>query len=253
MVAILTQVEIAEKLRREDLDKWLELWRTEQGPAKRGSLELMAAAIPSPADSNLRVLDICCGPGDAGRAVFSRFPNACVDFVDRDLFFTALCSAVNQRDGIPGRTLVRNLVEPNWHRDFTKNYDVVVAANGLHWFDMKGAAELFRDVYELLRPNGSFLFMEPAGPEIPFAEGFGAWKRTQPSQHKSDDWMKFWSSVNDLLGYDYVKELGERDDSHIDDKLSVLGWVGLLRTAGFGSIDILLRDAEKVVVAALKP
>ncbi|MGB6483003.1 MAG: class I SAM-dependent methyltransferase [Candidatus Acidiferrales bacterium] len=251
-MAILTQAEIARKLRGEDLDKWLELWRAEQGPAKRGSLELMAAAIPFSTDDNLRVLDICCGPGDAGRAIFSRFPNACVDFADRDLFFTALCFAVNQRDGVPGRTFVRDLLDPNWHRDLTNSYNVVVAANGLHWFRLKRAAELFADVYELLRPNGSFLFMEPAGPETPFAAGFAMWKHTQPSQHKSDDWTKFWSSVNHLLGYDHIKELGERDDSRIDDKLSVLGWVGLLRAAGFGSIDILLRDAEKVVVAALK-
>jgi trans-aconitate methyltransferase len=251
-MAILTQAEIARKLRGEDLDKWLELWRTEQGPAKRGSLELVAAAIPFSADCKLRVLDICCGPGDAGRAIFSRFPNACVDFVDRDLFFTALCFAVNQRDGVPGRTLVRDLLDHNWHRDLAESYNVVVAANGLHWFRMKRAAELFADVYELLCPNGSFLFMEPAGPETPFAAGFAKWKDTQPSQHKSDDWTKFWSSVNHLLGYDHIKELGERDDSRIDDKLSVLGWVELLRTAGFGSIDILLRDAEKVVLAALK-
>lgn len=251
-MAILTHAEIAEKLRGEDLDKWLELWRTEQGPAKRGSLELMAAAIPFSTDSKLRVLDICCGPGDAGRAIFSRFPNACVDFVDRDLFFTALCSAVNQRDGVPGRTLVRDLRDPDWCSDLRNSYDVVVAANGLHWFRMKRAAELFADIYKLLCPNGSFLFMEPAGPETPFAAGFATWKQTQSSQHKSEDWTKFWSSVSRLLGYDYVKELGEPDDNRIDDKLSVLGWVGLLRAAGFGAIDILLRDAEKVVAAALK-
>ena len=70
-MAIPTQAQIAEKLRGEDLDRWLELWRTEQGPAKRSSLELMAAAIPSPAENNLRVLDMCCGTGDAGRAIFS--------------------------------------------------------------------------------------------------------------------------------------------------------------------------------------
>ena len=252
-MGILTQAQIAERLRGQDLDKWLELWWTEQGPAKRSSLELMAAAIPFPTNRKLRALDICCGPGDAGRAIFSRFPKACVDFVDRDLFFTALCSAVNERDGVPGQTFVRDMAEPNWHRDFAKNYDVVVAANGLHWFDIKEAAQLFADVHELLRHGGSFLFMEPVGPEIPFAESFDAWKRTQPPQHKSDDWVKFWSSVSNLLGYDPIKELGERDDSHINDKLSVLGWVGMLKVAGFDSMDVLLRDAEKVVVAALKP
>jgi SAM-dependent methyltransferase len=252
-MAILTQAEIARKLRGEDLDKWLNLWWTEQGLAKRNSLELMAAAIPFAAGTKLCVLDMCCGPGDAGRVIFSRFPNASIDFVDRDLFFTSLCSAVNQRDGVSGRTLVRDLLDPDWHRDLRDNYDVVVVANGLHWFHLNRAAELFTDVHQLLRSGGSFLFMEPAGPEIPFAAGFDEWKHTQPSQHKQEDWLRFWSSVNNLLGYDHIKELGERDPNLIDDKLSVLGWVGLLKAAGFDSIDILLRDAEKVVVAAVRP
>jgi SAM-dependent methyltransferase len=250
---ILTQTKIARKLRGEDLDKWLELWRAEQGPAKPRSLELIAAAIPFPAESNLRVLDMCCGPGDAGRAIFSRFPNSCVDFVDRNLFFTSLCAAVNQRDGVSGQTLVRDMSDPDWHRDLTSRYDVVVAINGLHWFRLDQATELFAEVYELLRSGGCFLFMEPTSPETPFAPGFATWRRTQPSQHKPEDWIRFWSSVNNLLGYDYIKELGERDESNIDDKLSVRGWVEMLKAAGFNSIDVLLRDPEKVVLAALRP
>jgi SAM-dependent methyltransferase len=250
----ITQTQIAEKLRGDNLDELLELWRTEQGPAKPGSLELMAAAIPFPPDKNLHVLDLCCGPGDAGRVISSRFPNARIDFVDRDLFFTSLCSAVNQRDGISGRTLVRDLSNPDWHRGLQNDYDVVVAANCLHWFSIQQATQLFADILELLRAGGSFLFMEPVGTEVPFAPGFATWRSTQPSQHRPDDWIRFWSRVNTLLGYDYVKELGERDDQdRIGDTLTVMGWVQLLKNAGFESIDILLRDTEKVVSAALKP
>ena len=251
---MVTQTQIAEKLRGEDLDEWLELWRAEQGPAKRGSLELMAAAIPLPAGKNLHVVDLCCGPGDAGRVISSRFPNARIDFVDRDLFFISLCSAVNERDGTRGRTLVRDLLAPDWRRGFQGDYDVVVAANCLHWFSIERATQLFLDILELLRPGGSFLFLEPVGTEAPFASGFARWRSTQPSQHRPEDWIKFWSRVNTLLGYEYVKELGECDDQNrIGDKLSVMGWVQLVKNAGFESIDILLRDAEKVVSAALKP
>src|SRR5213083_2964063 len=64
----LTETQIAEKLSSENLDELLQLWRTEQGVAKRRDLELMAAALPFQTDANLRVLDMCCGPGDVGRA-----------------------------------------------------------------------------------------------------------------------------------------------------------------------------------------
>jgi hypothetical protein len=59
--------------------------------------------------------------------------------------------------------------------------------------------------------------------------------------------------VNALLGYDYGF-LGDPDhQDRIGDGLSVMQWVALLTDAGFESIDILLRDAEKVVLASIKP
>jgi hypothetical protein len=119
---ILTQVEIEDKLRGEDLDTWLDLWRTEQGPAKPAALKLITAVIPFPIDRSLRVLDVGCGPGDAGRAIYSRFPHARIDFVDRNELFVSLCGAVNRRDGIGGRTWMADLSEPNWRRDLASDY-----------------------------------------------------------------------------------------------------------------------------------
>ena len=247
------QAEIEDKLRGEDLNPWLDLWRTEQGPAKPAALKLIAAAIPFPIDQRLRVLDVGCGPGDAGRVIHSRFPDARIDAVDRNEFFVSLCGAVNRRDGIAGRTWVRDLSEPNWRRDLASDYDVVVAVNAVHWLSLASAAELFGDIFHALRSGGVFLMMEPAGAEPPFAPGFEAWRKEQPSQHKYEDWRRFWSRVNALVGYDYGF-LGDPDrQNRIGDGLSVMQWVGLLSDTGFGSIDILLRDAEKVVLASLKP
>jgi SAM-dependent methyltransferase len=252
-MAIPTQAEIEHKLRGEDLDVWLNLWRAEQGPAKPGSLKLASAAIPFPVEQSLRVLDVGCGTGDAGRAIHARFPNAQIDFVDRNDFFVALCGAVNRRDGIGGRTWVRDLSQANLRCDLASDYDVVIAANTIHWFDRAKAAELLGDLFQSLRSGGVFLLMEPAGAEPPFAPGFNTWRKEQPSQHKYEDWRRFWSRVNDLVGYDYGF-LGEPDDQdRIGDRLSVMQWVGVLTDAGFRSIDILLRDAEKVVLASVKP
>jgi SAM-dependent methyltransferase len=248
-----TQAEIEDKLRGEDLNTWLDLWRAEQGPAKPAALKLITAAIPFPIDQSLRVLDVGCGSGDAGRAIHSRFPQARIDFVDRNEFFVSLCAAVNRRDGIGGRTWVRDLSEANWRRDLAGNYDVVVAVNTMHWFSLARATELFSDIFQSLRSGGVFLLMEPAGTDPPFASGFAAWQKEQPSQHKYEDWRRFWSRVDALLGYDYGF-LGEPgDQNRIGDRLSVMQWVGLFRGAGFESIDILMRDAEKVVLAGIKP
>lgn len=252
-MAIPTQAEIEDKLRGEDLDAWLDLWRVEQGTAKPAALKLISAAIPFPIDQSLRVLDAGCGPGDAGRAIHSRFPQARIDFVDRNEFFVSLCGAVNRRDGLGGRTWVRDLSEPDWRRDLADDYDVVVAVNAAHWFSLEGAAKLFGDIFQSLRSGGVFLLMEPAGAQPPFASGFDAWRKEEPSQHKYEDWRRFWSRVNALIGYDYGF-LGEPDgQNRIGDGLSPMQWVGLLTDSGFVSIDVLLRDAEKVVLASVKP
>ena len=252
-MAIPTQAEIEDKLRGEDLEAWLDLWRAEQGPAKPAALKLIASAIPFPIGRRLRVLDVGCGPGDAGRAIYSRFPQARIDFVDRNEFFVSLCAAANRRDGTDGRTWVRDLSQADWCRDLANDYDVVVAVNAVHWFSPASAAKLLGDLFQALRSGGVFLLMEPAGAEPPFVPGFQAWQKQQPSQHKYEDWRRFWSRVNALLGYDYGF-LGDPDGQiRIGDGLSVMQWVRLLRDTGFESIDILLRDSEKVVLAGVKP
>ena len=86
------------------LDELLALWNAEQGEAKTRDLELIAAVLPLAGDQPLRVLDLCCGPGDVGRAVQRRFPNAHVDGVDRDPFLTSICRGVNGRSGAKGET-----------------------------------------------------------------------------------------------------------------------------------------------------
>jgi SAM-dependent methyltransferase len=245
--------EIEEKLSHEDLDDWLKLWAVEQGPAKPAALALMAAVVPGAPNAALRVLDLCCGPGDAGRAIQARFPGATIDGVDRDIFLASLCKAVNQRRGIPGRVLVRNLEQDDWRADFAGPYDVMVVANALHWFHLARVKALLDQVWSALRPGGLFLIMEPISPDPALAAGYAAWHETQPPQHQWQDWLNFWTRINTLLGYDHIGQLGPRDNDRLGDSLTALNWVNLAKAAGFSPIDILLRDPEKLVAAAFRP
>ena len=245
--------EIQSKLNNDDLDELLRLWWAEQGVPKRRDLELIAAALPFSRQQRLRVLDLCCGPGDVGRAIRSGFPNSRIDCVDRDVFLMAICTKINRREGIPGQSFVRDLRTELWSRGLSREYDVVATANALHWLNARRAAQLFGEVIQHLRPGGVFLFAEPACGEKRFASGFAEWKARQPARYSRENWERFWSRANELLGYDHIQQLAVRDTGRIDDRMSVLGWIKLLKDSGFESIDVLLRDADEVILAGAKP
>jgi SAM-dependent methyltransferase len=216
------------------LDELLALWWAEQGACKPRDLELIASVLPFPRDEALRALDLCCGPGDVGRAIHREYPKSQIDGVDRDPFLAAICRGLNRRDRIPGDTLVRDLQDDDWDADLQGNYDVVATVNALHWFDAGRAGALLVDVYQLLRSGGVFLFAEPVSAETPFAPGFAAWKSTQRQRYSQDAWEQFWSRANAILGYDHVALLGPRHSNCIGDGLCVAGWIALAAKAASG-------------------
>ena len=247
----ISQAQIAARIENH-IDELLELWWVEQGASKPRDLDLIASALPFPRGEAIRVVDLCCGPGDVGRAIRRIYPKAQVDCIDRDPFLTSICRAVNQREGIPGKIVVRDLEHDGWLNELSGDYDVVATVNALHWFDAGRAGELIGDVHAALRSGGVFLLAEPAPPETPFAAGVEEWKSRQPPRYSRENWQRFWSRANTLLGYDHPALWGPRDDDRIDDRLSVSGWIGLLRQRGFELIDVLWRDADQVILAARK-
>jgi len=234
------------------LDELLELWWAEQGASKPRDLQLIASALPFPRGQAVRVLDLCCGPGDVGRAVRREYPNAHIDCVDQDSFLTSICAGVNRRDQVPSKIVVADLRAHGWQDGLSRDYDAVVTVNALHWFDIPRAEQLAQDIHALLRNGGAFAFAEPASPELPFAAGFAEWKARQPPRYSRENWERFWSTANRLLGYDHTKLLGPPDAKRIGDGIPVAGWTSLVQRAGFALTDVLLRDADQVIIAALK-
>ena len=234
------------------IDELLELWWAEQGAGKLDDLALIASALPFPREGAIRVLDLCCGPGDVGRAIHRLYANADIDGIDRDPFLMSICRAANGRDRIPGKLVVRDLEEDGWLAELRGDYDVVATVNALHWFDAARAEQIVRDVHGTLLRGGAFILAEPVSPEPPFAAGFEEWKTKHPPRYSRENWERFWSRANALLGYDHPALWGPRDDSGIGDGLSVAEWIRLVERAGFALIDVLLRDADQVVIGALK-
>jgi hypothetical protein len=180
------------------------------------------------------------------------YPMARIDCVDRDPLLTSVCRAVNQRAGIPGKLVVSDVEDDGWLRELLGNYDVVTAVNALHWFDRRRADQLITRVQGTLRRGGLFLLAEPVSPETPFVPGFEEWEAKQAPRYTRENWERFWSRANALLGYDHTALLGSRGANRIGDHMSVAGWMRLLEGAGFKLIDVLWRDADQVIIAASK-
>ena len=94
--------------------------------------------------------------------------------------------------------------------------------------------------------------MEQKAREFVEKGNFAEWKSRQRARYSRENWERFWTRANEILGYDHTKFLGSRDSNRISDEMPVSGWVLLLKNAGFDSIDILLRDADEVILASSK-
>ncbi|MGE5244160.1 MAG: hypothetical protein ACM3SQ_08030 [Betaproteobacteria bacterium] len=164
----------------------------------------------------------------------------------------ALANALDDLLGQHERALDAQFLDDGWLDGRPGNYDVVATVNALHWFDVERAAQLVEEVHGTLRGGGLFVLAEPARPETPFVAGFDEWKARQPQRYTRENWERFWSRANEILGYDHTTLLGPGQANRIGDGMSVAGWIRLLERAGFELVDVLLRDADQVVIGALK-
>jgi SAM-dependent methyltransferase len=239
---------------KDHVEELLHLWRAEQGgAAKDRDLQIVSSSIPFPRDRALRAVDLCCGPGDLGRAIRQNYPNAQIDFVDRDPLLLSICRGFNGRAGMPGTYRQLDLNDGSWCQDLRPgHHDVIAAVNAIHWLSAARAEAVFGDIHRLLGDGGTFLFAEPATAEALFAPGFDEWKTRQPPRYEQENWEAFWARANSLAGYDHTQFLGSRDDSRIGDGMTVRGWIDLAETSHFQTVDVLWRDADVVIVAAQK-
>jgi len=232
----------------------LQLWWAEQGgETKVRDLQIVSSSIPFSRDRVLRTADLCCGPGDLGRAIRQNYPKAQIDFVDRDPLLLSICREINVRAGMPGTYRQLDLNDKSWSQSLqADHYDVIAIANAIHWLSAIRAQAVFGDIYRLLGDGGTFIFAEPVSPEAPFAPGFGDWKTRQPSRYEQGNWKAFWDRANSLVGYDHTELFRFQEGSRIGDAMTVRGWIELAAASNFQTVDVLWRDSDVVIVAAQK-
>lgn len=97
------------------------------------------------------MIDLGTGTGITARIMQDVLPSARFDLVD---FSEQMMSGARQRFGDVANYLLGDYAT----MDFTKKYDAVVAVIGVHHQTHTGKRELFKKIYSMLKPGGTFIF-----------------------------------------------------------------------------------------------
>jgi SAM-dependent methyltransferase len=109
-------------------------------------------------ESGIDVLDVACGSGGAIVALATAFPRSRFTGVDVSAEAIASANASADAQGLPNVRFVQADVADLPHRE---RYDFVTAFDAIH--DQGRPAQVLRNVYEALRPDGVFLMQDIAG------------------------------------------------------------------------------------------
>ena len=132
---------------------WLTRWHHQQAgylPQRAGRFELMLDYVSKQRGTGeLKILDLCSGPGSISEVALKRFPNASIVAVDYDPWLLEIGRQVPGLDRI--RWVEADLRNDDWLREVAPaSFDAVLSATALHWFKAEGGIFLNAD-HQLVR------------------------------------------------------------------------------------------------------
>jgi SAM-dependent methyltransferase len=133
------------------------------------------------------VLDLGGGPGTTVEAVLRRWPATRATLLDIDPVLLALA-----RRALPASVAIcsADLTTPHWTASVGR-HDVVLAVMTLHYFPESRVRQLYREIREVLAPNGVLLVVDRLSTDAPTPAG-----RPQADDPPGGDpWTRWWSDL----------------------------------------------------------
>ncbi len=117
-----------------------------------------------------QVLDLGCGDGILARAVLAEYPQAHAVFLDFSEYMIE--AAKKLADVRRADFIVQDLASDNWLQSTSSHapFDLVVSGFAIHHLTDERKRELYREIFEALKPGGLFLNMEHVSSASPSAQ-----------------------------------------------------------------------------------
>lgn len=117
-----------------------------------------------------RLLDLGCGDGILGRTVMAEYPKAAGVFLD---FSEHMIAAAGKKADVGRATFVtQDLGAKTWVQSVADHapFDLVLSGLAIHHLPDERKKELYREIFDSLKPGGLFLNLEHVAPQSAWAQ-----------------------------------------------------------------------------------
>lgn len=193
-------------------------------------------------------LDLGCGDGILGRAILSRYPKARGIFLD---FSPAMIQACRKKAPKNKKLsfFTRDYGKPSWVNAVKGcgKFDVVVSGLSIHHQPDKRKKEIYKEVFDLLRPGGLFLNLEHvSSPSARLRHIFDEF--FIDSLYNYHRRIKSGKTRHEIARHHYKNPLRKSNIlSPVDTQCS---W---LKGIGFKEVDCYLKVLELALFGGIKP
>lgn len=246
-----------------DWQVWFARWEAMQNcyvPHRTERFDIMLKLPGFPRETELRILDLGCGPGSLSFRALAHFPNARIVAVDFDPVLLAMGQklATQKSSQIDFKRV--DIREPDWWTSCKCQFHLVVSATALHWLGPENLAQAFRRVLDVLKPGGWFFNSDHVASEDPakqpsYREMLQRTRQEAFSTTGADDWNGFWESLGHAVGRQDLAKL--RNVNHFwegtDDGQPRQFHLASLRECGFEQVKVHWQEFGEAVIGCRKP
>jgi SAM-dependent methyltransferase len=227
-----------------DWQHWVERWdrMQERYLVRRDErIELLVQLVRSTASPVQRVLDLGCGTGSLMQPILEAFPDAEIYGVDFDPVLLPLAEQRLRPYGTRARLILADLRSEDWRAQLPASFDAVISATALHWLTEVQLAKLYRQLAQLLRPEGLFVNADHVASRQPAVQKLWELRREQMRQAEAqqivEDWESFWEAYARALGLTGQRQISERVlggwDGGVEEGLPLEWHFTELKASGF--------------------
>ena len=225
----------------ERVDQYIQRMDEREDAERRPIFEYMARLIGADPDAGLSVLDIGSGYGPVAAVVLDAYPKAHAIGLDISEAMMAVGRERMGRFGDRFTYLVGDFGDGKLPAEAVEAgpFDVVVSSRAIHHLSAELMASLYADIYENLRPGGSFFNLDTASPETDaMRDRYRAARRAEHPEDVRPAYVSNEPRHTDMFPH-------HRDATLVRH----LAW---LKAAGYDAYDCFYKKADRALIGGFK-